>query len=201
MTKKQTMPNEKKGLAKWTTRDLLVIAVISIIFAAPLTGATYIFTIFIVPMGPLAAHIGFGIWLMPPIFIAYILRRPGAALLAELLIAIISMPFSPFGWMVLITVLSTGVPVELVFLTTRYRNYRLSLLIIAGIIPGLIGMAFGWTIYGIHLLSIEMQIGIVVATIISCAASGLVAKLLADGIAKTGVLSNYAVGQEMQEEL
>ena len=198
---KRIIPNEKKGLAKWTTRDLLVMAVICIVFAALLTGAMYLFVMFIMPLGPLAVHIGFGIWLMPPIFIVYILRRPGAALLAELLIAIISIPFSPAGWMTLIAVLTRGIPIELVFLTTRYRNYRLSLLMIAGIIPGLVGTALGWMPFGINLLSIEMQIAIVAATIVSGAAGGWVAKALAGAVAKTGVLSSYAVGQEHEEEI
>jgi len=38
---KQIVSNEKRGLAKWTTSDLLVTAVISIAFAIPLLGANY----------------------------------------------------------------------------------------------------------------------------------------------------------------
>lgn len=45
------------------------------------------------------------------------------------------------------------------------------------------------------------QITIVVASIVSGAVGGWLAKLLADAIAKTGVLSSYTVGQEHQKEV
>ncbi len=198
---KQTMPNKKKGLTKWTTRDLLVTAVISIVFAILLAGTMYLFLMFIMPLGILVGSVFNGIWFIPPILIAYILRRPGAALLGQAMISIISVPFSPAGWVILIGVLIVGFPIELVFLTTRYRNYHLYLLMIAGIAAGLLGTALNWIPAGLNLLSIEIQIATVVITIVSGSVGGWLAKLLADAIAKTGVLSSYAVGQEMQEEV
>ncbi|MCL0052174.1 ECF transporter S component, partial [Peptococcaceae bacterium] len=59
-------------------------------FAVLLLGATYLFTIFIMPLGPLAMFAVSGLWLIPPIFIAYILRRSGAALLTQAMISLIT---------------------------------------------------------------------------------------------------------------
>ena len=197
----QIIANKKKGLAKWTTRDLLVTAVISIVFAILLLGATYLYLIFIVPLGPLAMFALNGIWFIPPILIAYILRRPGAALLSQSIISIITVAFSPWGWMELMNILYVGMPVELVFCATRYRNYRLPALMLSSVVTGLVPLPIFWVPLGINLLSIEMQITIIVAAIINAAVAGWLAKLLADAIAKTGVLSSYAIGQERQEEV
>jgi len=180
---------------------LLVMAVISIVFAVLLLGATYLYAIFIMPLGPLAMFAVSGLWFIPPIFIAYVLRRPGAALLTQAMISLISVPFSPWGWMNLITILMVGIPVELVFLATRYRNYRLFILMLAGIVPGLVNVVIGWVPFGLVSLSIEMQIAVVAVAIISGALGGWLAKILADATAKTGVLSSYAVGQEHQKEI
>ena len=198
---KQIISNKKRGLAKWTTRDLLVTTSLSLVFAILMLGADYLLAMFIMPLGPLAIYASTGIWFIPPIFIIYILRRPGVVLLSQLIMAIISVPFSPFGWMQLLGAVVVGLPIELVFWATRYRNYHLPVLLMGGIVAGVVNLAFGWVPYGISLLAMGMQITIVVASIVSGAVGGWLAKLLADAIAKTGVLSNYAVGQELQEEV
>ena len=198
---KEIKQNGKKGLAKWTTRDLLVTAAISVVFAVVLLGVNYLFFMFLWPLGPLGLPASVGIWFMPLILIAYILRRPGAALIAQMMISIISAPFSPGSWAILLMIIVAGVPMELVFFAARYRNYRLYILMIAGIVPGLVYTSLRWIPVGTNLLTIEMQIAIIAITIISGALGGCLAKIIADAIAKTGVLSNYAVGEEHQEEI
>ena len=199
--RKQIEPNEKRSLAKWTTRDLLVTAIVSVAFAFPLLGANYLLAVFIMPLGPLAIYASTGLWFIPPIFIVYIMRRPGAVMLGQLVMTIVSVPFSPFGWMQVLSAVVVGLPIELVFLLTRYRNYRLPILLIGGMTAGVVNIAFGWVPYGISLLATGMQITIVTALIVSSITGVLGAKLLAEATAKTGVLGNYAVGQELQEEV
>ncbi len=198
---KQIVSDQKRGFANWTTRDLLVTAVISIVIAIPLIGANYILVMFIMPLGMLAICAVQGIWIIPPILIAYILRRPGAVFLSQLIRATIMIPFSTTWWTVSLFALVYAISAELVFLTVRYRNYSSSFLMFAGIVVGLACTAVMWLPMGVGLLSIEMQIAILVISIISGALAGWLAKMLADSIAKTGVLNSYAVGQEFQEEI
>ena len=195
------IPHKKGGLAKWTTRDLLVTAIISIIFAMFLLGVSYVYITLIRPLGLLAQTAGLGLWFMPAIFMGYVLRRPGAVLLSQLMIRIILLPISPYGWMEIVGLVVVGIPVELVFWATRYRNYRLPVLMLSGIIGGSVRTIVAWKPYGISELTTEIQIIVVILMIISTAAAGWLAKLLADAVAKTGVLSSYAVGQEHQKEI
>ena len=199
MTKQ--IPTAEKGLAKWSTRDLLVTAVISFAFAVALLGVAYLFILFIRPLGLLAQTLGQGIWFIPAIFMGYILRRPGAVLLSQLMIRIILVPISPYGWMELVGAFVVGVPIELVFWATRYRNYSLPVLMLSGIAAGTVRTTATWVPYGLSELASGFQITVVGLTIVSGALAGLLAKLLADAIAKTGVLSSYAVGQELQKEV
>ena len=198
---KKTIPDRKNELAKWATRDLLITAVISVVFAVILLGVSYLFIMFIRPLGLLAQTLGQGIWFIPAIFMGYILRRPGAVMLSQLMIRIILVPISPYGWMELVGAFVVGVPIELVFRATRYRNYRLPVLMLAGIAAGSLRTIAAWVPYGLSELAPEFQITVVALTVISGVLAALLAKLLADAIAKTGVLSSYAVGQERQEEV
>jgi energy-coupling factor transport system substrate-specific component len=195
--------NEKNNLINWTTRDLLITATISIVFAIFFMFATYLYMMFILPLGPLAISAVQGMWFIPPIFIAYIIRRPGAVLLIQSIISIIRIPFSPTGWLMLVimNLLLVGIPCELVFLVNRYRNYNISILMIAGIVAGLFCTIAMWIIADVNLLSINIQILIIIVSITTGAISGCASKILADTIAKTGVLSGYAVGQKFQNEI
>ena len=195
------IPTKEKGLAKWSTRDLLITAIISIAFAVILLGVAYLFILFIRPLGLLAQTLGQGIWFIPAIFMGYILRRPGAVIVSQLMMRIILVPISPYGWMELVGAFVVGVPIELVFWATRYRHYRLPVLMLTGIAAGSLRTVVAWVPYGLSELTSEFQITVIVLTIVSGALAGWLAKLLADAIAKTGVLSGYAVGQEHQEEV
>jgi len=197
----QIISTKKKLLSKWTTRDLMITAVISIVFAIILLFVSYMFILFIRPLGLLAQTLGQGIWFIPAIFMGDILRRPGAVVLSQLMIRIILVPISPYGWMELVGAFVVGVPIELVFYGTRYRNYSLFVLMLSGISAGLLRTTVAWVPYGLNELSMEFQIIVVVLTIISGVAAGWFAKVLADAIAKTGVLSSYAIGHEYQEEV
>src|SRR5947207_15901941 len=75
----------------WNLRESVVVAVLSVVF-----GILYLWWI---PVGALAAGIGgpvareplFGFWLMAAVVAGYIVQKPGAALIAELLAAFTEM--------------------------------------------------------------------------------------------------------------
>lgn len=190
-----------KVMSKWSTRDLLVIAVISIVFAVIMVAVSYIFIVIIRPLGLLPRTAFQGLWFIPAVFMGYTIRKPGSVLISQLMIRLIAVVFSPFGWMELVGLIVVGIPIELVFYAYGYKNYRVKILILAGISAGVVRTIVTWVPYGLSLLAPNLQILVVVLTIASGMFAALVAKLLADAIAKTGVLSNYLVGKEQQEEI
>ncbi|NKQ38272.1 MAG: ECF transporter S component [Methanosarcinales archaeon] len=198
---KQIMLNKNINLSNWTTRDLLVMASISLVFTIIIIIATYFYMFIIIPLGLIAGGIASGIWAISGIFTMYILRRPGAALFCQLLIGIIQVPFSPFGWMTILLAVILGIPTELAFLSTRYRNFNLFTLMIAGILANVLHMALVIIPLGFIDMEMIMQILIIISVLFGGGMAGLLAKILADAIAKTGVLSGYSIGQEFQEEI
>ncbi len=124
---------------RWRTRDIVVTAVIAVAFgvvfwawdtvwnvAAPLFGA----------FKPLEYVIS-GVWLMPAVIAALIVRKPGAALFAELVAAIVSALLGNFwGMDVVLSGFVQGMGAELVFAFTLYRSFGLPVALIAGGIAG-----------------------------------------------------------------
>ena len=96
----------------------------------------------------------------------------------------------------------TGLIGELVtWLFTRYRNFALSRLVLAGAVGGLVEFAL---ILG-SLRSTQFEVSILVAALLVSAltfgiCAGL-AKWLADAVARTGVLANTPLGRANIEEI
>ena len=190
----------KPSLKDWNTRDILVTAAIAAALTIVLTGANYLMAP-LHALGPAAAWAITGVWVIPGVLTAYVVRRPGAAFVSQLLAGIMQAPFSPFGWMTVIRALVTGIPSEAIFLATRYRNYRLPLLLVVAGVANVVHLAVGYVPHGYFNLPPGVQIATWVITLVSGVVAGGLAKGLADAIAKTGVLDSFAIGQERQEEI
>lgn len=193
--------NIKHILNQWTTQDLLITAIMSIVFSVILAGLSYLFIMFIIPLGLLARSALQGIWYIPALFIAYTLRRPGSVLISESMIRLISIVISPYGWLKLVGLFVVALPAELAFSLTGYRNFNLPIMMLIGAIIALIRTVATWIPLGISLLALPSQIAVILLAVLSGISAGLFAKILADSIAKTGVLNRYAIGKEFQEEV
>jgi energy-coupling factor transport system substrate-specific component len=153
-------------------------------------------------LGPLVFVVVRGLFLLPQLMSLYIVRRPGAAVVAGLFFGLVQAPFTPFGWTTVPVGLLTGVVCELPFLLTRYRNFRQPMLLLAGAVAGLLNLALVFVPLGYPGLAFGVQAALVVGYAVGGAVlGGLLAKLLADALAQTGVLSGYLVNRERREEV
>ena len=125
---------------QWRTRDFIVAAAL----AVPL-GLIWSFAygfVWLTARGiqPLLGDVFDGFYIIGGVLVAYIIRKPGAALLGEMLAALIEIPFTGFGAVVLWLGLLQGLGVELVFLATRYRRFDLLVLMLAGAMGALVAV-------------------------------------------------------------
>jgi energy-coupling factor transport system substrate-specific component len=198
----QTTQRKKRRLAGWTTRDILVTAAIAVVFGLVLAGATQIAVTLYAAITPAFADvIMMPVFLLPGLITPYILRKPGAAFLTQLLAGLVLAPFSPYGFMHVFGQVISGVTCELPFLITRYRRWGLTMLIVAGALVAVMQYAISGFMGSLVNLTPMLLLGLAVAQLVGGALSGLLAKVLADAIAKTGVLSAFAIAQETVEEV
>ena len=107
---------------RWRTRDIVVAAVIGVAFGVAFFVAGGLWSA-IAGLGP-AQNLFYGVWLLPAIVAPLIIRKPGAALFAEVVAASLSALLgSLWGVDTLLSGIMQGAAAELVFALTRYRSY------------------------------------------------------------------------------
>src|SRR6266700_5155670 len=105
---------------QWRTRDFIVSAAL----AVPL-GLVWSFAygfVWLTARGilPQLGDVFDGFYIVGGVLVGYVIRRPGAALLGELVAAAIELPFTSFGAVVLVLGLLQGIGVEAVFRGVRH---------------------------------------------------------------------------------
>jgi energy-coupling factor transport system substrate-specific component len=202
MMKTTTAPkgNVTSRRLRWSTRDLLVAVAISIVFAIIQVGGNQLGAV-LMAINPMFVAIPSGLFFLAGLLVMLIVRRPGACVLTRVVTALVTMAFSPFGWADLWMAVIFGLACEIPFAVTRYRRYNLLIACLGGVSAGLFSYAamaaFG--LFGVvplgHILT---AVGFVVS---GAVIGGWLAFVLANAIAKTGVLNSFAIGQALQEEV
>jgi energy-coupling factor transport system substrate-specific component len=187
---------------KWNTRDLMVSVMIGLAFGVLFIPVTFAYAA-LLSFGIIARALLSGVYYLPAAFAAYVIRKPGSILLVSMVSALAAMPFTPYGLIIILVGAITGVMGELVtWLFTRYRKFPIGRFVLAGVIAGLI--EFG-LILGSLRSTTELELGILlVAFVLSAITFGLaalLAKKLADSVARTGVLANTALGRSNKDEI
>ena len=178
----------------WRTRDIVVAAVIGIVFGVVFAAwnGLYAGIGFLTP--PLSDLI-YGMWLVPAVLAPLVIRKPGAALFAEMAAAGLSFILgSQWGPDALLSGFVQGAAAELVFGFTGYRRWSLPVLAIAAVASALGAWVHDWVIYYSD-ASLELQlvrIVIMAASAIAFAAFGSLA--LERSLRRTGVLDGFGVG-------
>jgi energy-coupling factor transport system substrate-specific component len=140
-----------------------------------------------------------GIWLMPAVLGAVIIRRPGAALFTEVSAALVSALLgAQWGFDVVLSGFAQGAGAELAFAFTLYRLYNLPVAALAGV-----GAAIGEWLHDIPLffptLSFDLQLAIGAFMLASGAVvAGVGSWLLMRAMAETGVLAPFPSGREQR---
>lgn len=179
----------------------MITIVIGVAFAVLLVPFTYAYAA-AQALGVLARSAAGALYFIPAAFVAYVMRKPGAVILVGVTSGLIAMPFTPFGIIVPLVSIATGAFGELMtWLIARYEHVDTLRMILVGAATG----ALEFIVILAGLRSTSLSIGVIVlAVLISAAAftiSAVVAKLLADAVARTGVLNGTALGAQTQPEV
>lgn len=181
---KQISKNNKHG---WTTRDIMVTAIISIALGVVYVPLTYLAGW--MEAIPYLSIISTGVYFWPIIMVAYLIRKPGTALLSACIIFLIQVPLTPWGVLMMVFVLTIGMPIEFIFLISRYKNFKLWNIIFTGSFTGLITVLFRFIVHGWGNMTPLIQLSFIIAAIFSGGLiGGGLAKLIGDAVIKTGII-------------
>ena len=183
---------------RWSLREILVVAVLGAVFGVLYIGWVQVWLIAQAIFGPVTMDVVMGFWFIVSIIAAAIIRKPGAALLSELLAAVVQILMgSPAGLLLLLTGLVQGAGAEAVFAATRWKNYRLPVLMAAGVGAAVFSFIYTWIRFDYGALAPGLLVAMFVLRCLSGALlGGLAGHFITEALYRTGVLSGLAIDRD-----
>lgn len=180
--------------ARWRTRDIVVTAIIGVAFGVVFWvwnlawggfDALFVFA-------PPAKDLLYAVWLVPAVLAPLIVRKPGAALFAEMVAAGVSTLIgSQWGPDTLLSGFVQGAAAELVFAFVLYRRWSFPVLAVAAVAAAAGAWIHDWVLYYAD-ASLEVQLvrGVMMAiSAVVIVAGGSVA--LMRSLRQAGVLEGF----------
>lgn len=182
----------------WTLRDILIVAVLGAVFGVLYLAWVQVWLVAQAIFGAVTMDVVMGFWFIVSIIAAAIIRKPGAALLSELLAALVQVLLgSPAGLLLLVTGLVQGAGAEAVFAATRWRDYRLPVLMAAGVGAAVFSFAYTWIRFDYGALAPGLLVAMFVLRCLSGALlGGLAGHLITQALYRTGVLSGLGIDRD-----
>jgi energy-coupling factor transport system substrate-specific component len=192
----------EKKTNSWKLKEIIMVAMICIVFGVVYLAAVYLASFIataLTPAGlsPLGNEIVFGVWFMAATLAGYILQKPGVAIVAEVIAAVIEVLLGNwFGPMVIVAGIIQGAGAEIVFAANKYKKFDGKVMYLAATGSCITSFLWSFVRSGYGKFSVPFLILLFVIRLISSLVfSGLICKLIGDGLAKTGLLKGYALGR------
>ena len=181
---------------RWRTVDIIVVAILAVAFGVVFWAWNAYVWQWLKPLGEPWEYVISGMWLMPAVVAPLIVRKPGAALFAEMVAAIVSVILgSQWGLDTLLSGFVQGAGAELVFGFLMYRSFGPIVAFVAGA-----GAGVGEALHDIPVYfatyNANLQLGIAGLEIVSGALiAGIGGWLLVRSLRRTGALEAFPSGQ------
>jgi energy-coupling factor transport system permease protein len=182
----------------WTMRETLIVAVLGAVFGVLYLGWVQVWLILQAVFGPVTMDVVMGFWFIVSIIAAAIIRKPGVALVSEVMAAAVQVLLgSPAGLLLLLTGLVQGAGAEAVFAATRWRRYTLPVLMAAGMGAALFSFIYTWIRFDYGSLAPGLLVTMFVLRMASGALlAGLLGHWIVKALYRTGVLSGLAIDRD-----
>jgi energy-coupling factor transport system substrate-specific component len=185
---------------RWRTIDIIIASVIAVASGVVFWAWNYVWsaTESAFAFFPPAQTVLYGLWLLPAVLGALIIRKPGAAIYTETLAAVVSALLgAQWGALVIPQGLVQGLGAELAFAALRYRSYHLPAALLAGARTGVSAALFDFFVWNGEYALGSYRIPYALITVASSAViAGAGAWALTRALAGTGVLDRFPAGRE-----
>jgi energy-coupling factor transport system substrate-specific component len=191
-------PRASTAPSTWRTVDIVVTAVIAVAFGVVFWAwnALWAATSPAFVALPPAQYLISGVWLVPAVLGGLVIRKPGAALFCETLAALVSTFIgSQWGADTVTSGIVQGGAAEIVFAVARYRNWSLTVAVIAGVASALAGWVHDMYFYYPDLDVGGWAVFVPFYAISAAVIAGVGSYYLTRSLAETGVLASFPSGR------
>lgn len=191
------MPNQ----SIWTLRETLIVAVLGAVFGVLYLAWVQVWLVLQAVFGAVTMDVVMGFWFIISIVAAAIIRKPGVALISEVMAAAVQVLLgSPAGLLLLLTGLVQGAGAEAVFAATRWRRYSLHVLMAAGMGAAFFSFVYTWIRFDYGSLAPGLLVAMFVLRLASGALlGGLLGHVIVKALYRTGVLSGLAIDRDRRD--
>ena len=196
-----------KEIKIWRLKDVILSSILGALFAAISLGTALMA---LGPFVPAFAAIGFpgfefepvfGIFFFSATFAGYIMQKPGVPTVVGFLTGFIQVLLgSPAAATVWLSGLVQGFGAEVGFAMFRYKKWNMISMLVAATGATIASFILAWYRGSWHNIAFEIvTLRFIIRLISALIISGVLAKILADRLAKAGVLKSYPLGEGANE--
>ncbi|WCT58228.1 ECF transporter S component [Paenibacillus kyungheensis] len=179
----------------WKMKEVVLTVILAVACGVIYLGWSTLWIPISALVGPVGAGFMFGIWIIASPIVAYIIRKPGAALIAEVAAAAVELlTGSHFGLSALLIGVFQGIGAEIAFALFGYKRYNLMTLMLSGALAAVGGVLYNVIANGFGYYTTQVLITTLVIQVISgMILGGWLAKIIVEALCKTGVLDQYEI--------
>lgn len=191
----------KSAQSAWRLIDLVTLAILAAAFGVAFWG----FDVFVYPLTstigniyPPLSELQLGVWMIPAVFGMLLVRKPGAALYAELIAATLETVLggNPWSWTNLLSGFCQAAGVEIVFLAVAYRTFNVALAALGAALSAVFEVIYEYFAW-VPEYSLEQKVVYLICGVVSAALiAGVGSWYLVRALAATGALNAFAAGRE-----
>ena len=197
------MTNSSTATSKlsWRGIDLVTTAILS----AALGVAFWGFDTFVYPVTstigniyPPLSELQLGVWIIPAVLGGVLVRKPGAALYAELVAASLELILggNPWSYTVLISGACQAIGVEAVLAWVRYRGLTLPLAMLGGAISAVFEVIYEYFTWVPDYSPVQKAVYMVCGVISGAVIAGGLGWGIVRALGAAGVINSFAAGRE-----
>ena len=182
---------------RWRTIDIVIASIVAVAFGVIFWAWNLLWN------GPADAiplpgrAVLYGMWLVPAVLGALIVRKPGAALYTLTLASLVSVAIgTSWGWTLVVQGPLEALGAEVVFAAFAYQVYNLPVAMLAGAGAGIVASVYDAFVWYPGTSWATMRIPYILITAASSlVVAGIGSILLVRALAQTGVLDRFPAGR------
>lgn len=185
----------------WRSIDFVTVAILGVALGVAFWGwDTFIYPLFKAAFAlyPPSGSLVLGVWLLPAVIGALVVRRPGAALFCELIAATVeALIGNQWGMAVMVSGFLQGLGVEIAMAILLWRNWRIVMAVLGGMLAALLELTlWEWWVYQNEYSWLHRFIALGFALLSGAVIAGFGGWALVRMLARTGALDAFPPGRE-----
>lgn len=189
-----------RPILTWRGVDLITSAVLAAALGVAFWGYdSYIYPAVsaITAFFPPLAELQLGVWILPAVVGAILVRKPGAALFAELIAANVELLLgNTWGATVLVSASLQALGIELIVLFLAYRRFNIWVAMLGGALSAVFEVIYEFYSYVPDYSPVFKLVYLICGVISGAVIAGLGGWALVRALGKTGAINAFAAGRE-----